>query len=70
MAIERGPLIEIIASVAVVGAFAVLLIWIGTQFNRENLDPDGGLALVGAITLFILVMAVMGYGLARMTDND
>lgn len=70
MAIERGRLIEIVVSIAAVGGFVAVLIAIGLQFNREGLSADGGLALLAAITVFILIMAAVGYGLANMSLEE
>lgn len=70
MDFERGRLIELVVSVTIVGLFIGLLIAVGTQFGQDGLSADGGLALVGAILLFILVMAGVGLGLAYYLNQD
>lgn len=64
MAIEGETLKEIAVSVVAVGFFIVLIIGIGITYGPE-LTGVGALALVGAIVLFILAMAVVGFGLSR-----
>lgn len=62
MEIERETLVEIVVSVGAVGLFVAAIITIGVTFGEEgHLDEAGGLALVGAIALFIVLMTVVGY---------
>lgn len=70
MDIERGRLIEIAVSVAAVGTFVVVLVGIGILYNEDGMDGEGGLALVAAIGLFVLVMGALGYALANVQYND
>lgn len=73
MDIERGRLIEIVVSVSAVSLFVVILIGIGMQYNAGEMSPEGGIVLVGAIVAFILMMAVIGIGLAYVlnpTDQE
>lgn len=70
MEIERGRIIEIVVSVLIVGLFVALLVGIGGQFGQDGLDADGGLAIVGAILAFVLVMAGVGIGLAYMLNSE
>lgn len=56
---------KIAASVAAVGLFIVLVLFVGATYNHGGLSPTGGYALVGAIAVFILVMAGIGFFLAR-----
>lgn len=70
MELERGRVVEIVVSVAAVASFVAVLITIGWRFNRDGMGPDGGLALVAAITLFILAMAAIGYGIASSSYED
>ncbi|SDL94833.1 hypothetical protein SAMN04487949_0275 [Halogranum gelatinilyticum] len=64
MAIEGETLKEIVVSVVAVGFFIALIIGIGTVYGTE-LAGMGGLALVGAIVLFVIAMAVVGLVLSR-----
>jgi multisubunit Na+/H+ antiporter MnhB subunit len=50
---------KIAVSIVSVGAFFALFIGIGATFGPD-LGETGGLVLVGAIVLFIVVMAVVG----------
>ena len=50
---------KIVVSIASVGALFAVFVGIGAQFGPD-LGNTGGLALVGAITLFVLVMAAVG----------
>jgi hypothetical protein len=63
MAIEGETLKEIIVSVVAVGFFIALIVAIGAVYG-PGLTGVGGLALVGAIVLFVLAMAVVGFFLS------
>lgn len=64
MDIEGETLREIVVSVVAVGVFVALILLIGATYGKA-LTGAGGLALVGAIALFILVMAGVGFFLSR-----
>ena len=68
--IERDRLIEILVSVTVVGVFVGLLIFIGSVYNDDGFGPEGGLALMGAIIAFIVVMTIVGIGLAYQLNKE
>ena len=60
---------QIIASLFAVGLFLVSLVAIGVVFNGTGgFDPTGGFAIVGALAGFVLLMAAVGFGLARADD--
>jgi len=59
MEIDAAMRRKIVVSVVAVGAFFALFVGIGATFGPD-MGQTGGLALVGAIILFILVMAVVG----------
>ena len=60
---------QTIASLLAVGLFLVSLIAIGVVFDgASGFDPTGGAAVVGALAGFVLLMAVVGFGLARAGD--
>ena len=60
---------QTVASLLAVGLFLVSLIAIGVVFNgTDGFDPTGGFAIVGALAGFVLLMAVVGFGLARTAD--
>jgi len=56
---------KIALSVGVVLGFVAILLGIGVRFGGQELAATGGLALVAAIVLFVLVMAVIGLYLSR-----
>jgi hypothetical protein len=64
MAIEAEMRRKIVVSVVTVGFFIALIVGLGATFDG-GATGTGGLALVGAITLFILVMGVVGLWLDR-----
>ena len=70
MDIERRRLIEIVVSIGAVGVFISLLVGIGFAYNEDGLSADGGLVLVGAILLFVLLMAAVGLGLAYKLEPE
>lgn len=70
MDIERGRVIEIAVSIAAVGGFVAVLVGIGLRYNEAGMEPDGGLALLSAIAVFVVVMGIIGYGLANILDDE
>lgn len=65
MDVERETMIEIAVSVLAVGLFVVAIVAIGNATGGQQPTSAGGLALVGAVFLFILVMAGIGLFLER-----
>lgn len=62
---ERARIVEILASISSVILMIGILMLIGRQYTRNGeFSETGGLMLVVAIILFILMMAVIGYVLA------
>ncbi|MFD1685256.1 DUF7472 family protein [Halobellus litoreus] len=59
MEIDAAMRRKIVVSLVSVGAFFALFIGIGATYGPD-LGETGGLALVGAIALFVLVMAGVG----------
>lgn len=70
MDLERGRVIEIVVSVAAVVTFVAVLIAIGFYFDQAALNADGGLALVGAIAAFIVLMGGVGVFLAYTLNDE
>lgn len=65
MDVEREMVVEIAASAAAVGLFVAVIVGIGTAYGGgADLTNQGAIALVVAITGFVLVMALVGYFLA------
>lgn len=60
MELEEGMVRKITVSVAVVFVFIAGIVLIGLQFNQRGLSSTGGLALVGAVVLFIFAFAGVG----------
>jgi hypothetical protein len=64
MDIEGETLQQILVSMVAVGLFVVVILVIGTTYGTP-LGGTGGLALISAIVLFVLVMAGVGLFLSR-----
>jgi hypothetical protein len=65
MEIERETVVEAAVSIAGVFVFIAAVTVVGTRFNSNGgLTATGGLAMLGAIVLFVLVMAGVGVWLA------
>jgi hypothetical protein len=64
MALEAEMRRKIVASVLTVGFFVALIVGLGVTFSGTA-APTGGLALVGAIALFVVVMGAVGLLLSR-----
>lgn len=68
MDVERETVVEVAVSVVSVGLFVVLIVAVGVLFRSSEgsgFTDTGALALVGAIVLFVLVMAGVGFVLDR-----
>lgn len=72
MEIPRARIIEIIVSVAAVFAMLIGMIIIGHMYTQNGeFGQDGGLMLVAAIVVFVLVMTAIGYFLAfKITPKE
>lgn len=67
MEIDRETAREIAVSFGAVGVFVAVIVAIGAAYwNGETLGGRGGLALVGSIFLFVLVMTGVGLYLSRL----
>jgi hypothetical protein len=56
---------KIVVSVLAVAVFVGVIVTIGVTYDNGGLDATGGLALIGSIVLFILLMAVVGFWISR-----
>lgn len=65
MAIEAEMRRKIIVSIVTVAVFIGIIIGIGVTFNDGGLGSTGGLALIGSIVLFVLLMAGVGVFLSQ-----
>jgi formate-dependent nitrite reductase membrane component NrfD len=65
MDVERETMIEIAVSVLAVALFTVGILAIGNATGGQQPTSEGALALVGAVFLFVLVMAGIGLFLER-----
>jgi hypothetical protein len=65
MALEAEMRRKIAVSVVAVGFFIALIVGVGAAYNDGGLVGNGGLILVGAITLFVVVMGLIGVWLDR-----
>jgi hypothetical protein len=65
MAIEAEMRRKILVSIVAVAVFIGIIVGIGVTFDDGGLGSTGGLALVGSIVLFVLLMAGIGVFLSR-----
>jgi hypothetical protein len=65
MALEAEMRRKILVSIVTVAVFIAIIIGIGVTFDDGGLGSNGGLALIGSIVLFILLMAGVGVFLSR-----
>ncbi|ADJ13802.1 DUF7472 family protein [Halalkalicoccus jeotgali] len=70
MDVDRETVAEIVVSVGSVGLFVAVLVGIGTTYSQDGLSADGGVALVGAITAFVVLMTLVGFGLAHYLNRE
>jgi hypothetical protein len=65
MDIERETVVEAGVSFAAVLVFIAAVAVVGTTFGTDNgLSGTGGLAVLGAVVLFVVVMTLVGYWLS------
>jgi hypothetical protein len=60
MDLEEGMPRKIGLSVGVAVLFTLVLVGIGLRYNNDGLGSEGGIALIGTVVAFILVMAGVG----------
>jgi len=61
MDIERETVVEAGVSFVAVAVFVAAVLVVGSNFRTNgNISGTGGLAMVGAVVLFVLVMTVVG----------
>jgi len=65
MDVERETLVEIVVAVVAVAMFIAILLTMGVMFSGSSFSGTGGLALVGSIAFFVLVMTAAGFWLAN-----
>lgn len=65
MDIERETVVEAGVSSVAVLVFVAAVVYVSITYGTDGvMDPSGGLAILGAIVLFIVVMTGVGYWLA------
>jgi hypothetical protein len=62
---DRDAVVEAGLALVGVGSLAVIVVLIGATYTDNTLTGDGGIALIGAITFFIVFMSAIGLGLSR-----
>jgi peptidoglycan/LPS O-acetylase OafA/YrhL len=66
MEIDRKTAVEIVVSAAAVLFFIGVVFVVGTTYGTNgDISGQGGLAVVGSIVLFVLVMTGVGAWLSR-----
>ncbi|MES3518187.1 MAG: hypothetical protein PPP58_11030 [Natronomonas sp.] len=61
---DREAAVEAAIAIGGVVVMVAVVVWIGTAYGADGLGPDGGLALVGAVGFFILLMSGIGIALS------
>ncbi|MCQ4333090.1 hypothetical protein KM295_06180 [Natronomonas sp. F2-12] len=62
---DQDAAVEAAVAFVGVGTLAAIILWIGATYTDGALTEAGGLALVGAVTFFIVFMSAIGLGLSR-----
>lgn len=71
MEIDEEMRRQTVVSLAAVGLFLASLIGIGVVFDGAGgLPSSGALAVVGALAGFVLLMAVIGFVLIQLRDDE
>jgi len=75
MEVDRAMIAQVVVSVIAVAMFVAGLVVISTMYGSDTgggiqISADGGLALVGLIAVFIVVMPALGYVVERMKSDD
>lgn len=65
MDVERETVVEAAVSVVAVLLFVVALVAVGASYGGQQLDRTGGVAIVGTIVAFVLLMSAVGVYLDR-----
>jgi len=66
---ERSDVVEIGIALGSVGLFVAALAVVGSMYGTDDsIAADGALPLVGALVLFVVVMALAGLYLARQNS--
>lgn len=66
MEIERGAIAEALIGAGALVVFVAAVYWVSqTYATNSDLGPQGGLAVVGSIALFIVVLTIAGFWLDR-----
>jgi len=76
MELDRATIAQVVVSVIAVAMFVAGLVVISTMYGSDSggqvdISPEGGMALLGLMAVFIFVMPALGYMVERMkTDED
>ena len=62
---DRDAVVEATVAFVGVGSLAAIIVGVGMAYGNSELSGDGGLALVGAIAVFVVTMSGIGIGLSR-----
>jgi len=75
MELDRATIAQVVVSVIAVAMFVAGLVVISTMYGSESggevqVSADGGLALIGLIAAFIIVMPALGYMVEQMKSDE
>lgn len=69
--VERDTVLEIVAAVVPVALMIAALAMIGNTYDASGtLSSEGGIAILGAIALFVVVMSAVGLVLSWLKSGD
>jgi len=67
MEIEREAIVQVAVSAVALVTFVVATVYVATAYGTNSgLSPQGGVALVGAIGFFVIVMLAAGLLIERI----
>ena len=67
MEIEREAIVQVVISAIALVTFVVATVYVATAYaTNGGLTPQGGVALVGAIGFFVIVMLAAGLLIERI----
>lgn len=71
MALDRETIWQVAVAMAAVALFVVIAVAVSSVFSANgNISPTGGMALVGSIAAFIILMAGAGVWLERQDFDE
>jgi uncharacterized membrane protein len=75
MELDRATIAQVVVSVIAVAMFVAGLVVISTMYGSDSgegvqISSEGGMALLGLMAVFIIVMPALGYMVERMKSDE